>query len=222
MKNKNNNPCKQGSDAYKFYQLAQVDENGYSRRVTIDEWEAIGLGTDNGCQWLHKGSTLDNNFYIKREYAVTSRFNKRKNKMTTANRLVAVTFMGKKEKPEYHNIPEYIRQYYKDKPSVMSGIYEKNKMELDHKNGLYDTPVESIDDVQPLTTGENDFKRQKCKECRATNYRFDATTVPGNPIPYYYGGVELSIYGCKGCYLQDIKKYREVTTKNAEPLKVYE
>lgn len=221
MKKKDGNPCRAGSDPDKIYKLAQVNENGYSRRVTIDEWETIGLDSDNGCQWLHKGSTLDNNFYIEREYAIVTRFNKKKNKMTTANRLIAITFVGKKEKPEYHNIPEHIKQYYKGKPSVLSGIYDKNNMELDHKNGLYDKPVTSISDIQPLLNNENDFKRQKCKECRASNCRYDATQIPGNPIPYYYGGKELNIYGCKGCFWGDIEEYRKVTTKNAKPLEIY-
>ena len=95
-------------------------------------------------------------------------------------------------------------------------------MELDHKNALYDGPITSPDQIQPLRKQENDFKREQCKKCRATNCRYDARNFPGNSIPYYFGGKELDIYGCPGCFLYDIAEYRRVTTRNAKPLTVLE
>ncbi len=35
----------------------------------------------------------------------------------------------------------------------------------------------------------NDKKRQICKKCKESGYRFDATKIPGNPYPFYEGAI---------------------------------
>jgi hypothetical protein len=53
----------------------------------------------------------------------------------------------------------------------------------------------------------NDFKRQKCKECKETGKRWKATNIKGNSIDFYKGGEDYK-GTCKGCYLYDPVKYR--------------
>ncbi len=43
-------------------------------------------------------------------------------------------------------------------------------------------------------------KRQICKKCKESGYRFDATKIPGN---------RYSFYGCVGCYQYDPIQYRK-------------
>ncbi len=50
-------------------------------------------------------------------------------------------------------------------------------------------------------------KRQICKECKETGYRFDATKIPGNRYPFYEGEAEYD--GCVGCYQYDPIQYRK-------------
>ncbi len=50
-------------------------------------------------------------------------------------------------------------------------------------------------------------KRQICKECKETGYRFDARKIPGNHYPFYEGEAEYD--GCVGCYQYDPIQYRK-------------
>ena len=65
------------------------------------------------------------------------------------------------------------------------------------------------EDFQPLCKAANDLKRQACKECKASEKRWDAKNIAGNSVSYYKGGVEYaSELGCVGCYLYDPVEYR--------------
>lgn len=218
------NPCKSNSAAGKFWDLAykkfNLTEEGYSDWITYKDWQEIGLSTSNGCQWLHKGNKLKNIYNFETIYGPVPVILEN-GEIVMRRKVQKIRFAGLTKISEDHSIPNWIREYWKGKPSALSGTYGDD-IELDHKNALYNEPIIDPSQVQPLRKQENDFKREQCKKCRATNCRYDAKNFPGNSISYYYGEKELNIYGCPGCMLYDITKYREVTTRNAKPLEILE
>ncbi len=45
------------------------------------------------------------------------------------------------------------------------------------------------------------------KNAKESDYRFDATKIPGNRYPFYEGAIEYD--GCVGCYQYDPIQYRK-------------
>ncbi|GAA9622575.1 hypothetical protein HpVa125_12540 [Helicobacter pylori] len=80
------------------------------------------------------------------------------------------------------------------------GNSENTQIEIDHKDGRND-------DFQALCKACNDKKRQICRKCKESGYRFDATKIPGNRYPFYEGAIEYD--GCVGCYQYDPIQYRK-------------
>ncbi len=70
-----------------------------------------------------------------------------------------------------------------------------------------DSSTQTFDDFQALCKAYNDKKRQICKKCKESGYRFDATKIPGNRYPFYEGAFEYD--GCVGCYQYDPIQYRK-------------
>jgi ICEA Protein len=78
-----------------------------------------------------------------------------------------------------------------------------------YKNGRKDdlrimnVKTQVLEDFQPLSKAANDAKRQICKDCKATDIRYDAKNL-GYPISFTQG---VSKYkkplGCVGCYWYD-------------------
>ncbi|BAW66202.1 ulcer-associated gene restriction endonuclease [Helicobacter pylori] len=85
------------------------------------------------------------------------------------------------------------------------GNSENTQIEIDHKDNrkddlrVSDLNIQTFDDFQALCKACNDKKRQICKKCKESGYRFDATKIPGNRYPFY--GV--------GCYQYDPIQYRK-------------
>ncbi len=69
------------------------------------------------------------------------------------------------------------------------GNSENTQIEIDHKDGrkddlrVSDLNTQTFDDFQALCKACNDKKRQICKKCKESGYRFDATKIPGNRYP---------------------------------------
>ncbi|WP_324782554.1 hypothetical protein [Helicobacter acinonychis] len=86
-------------------------------------------------------------------------------------------------------------------------------IEVDHKDGrkddlrISDLSMQTLDGFQALCKACNDKKRQICKECKETSYRFDARKILGNYYPFYDGEIEYD--GCVGCYQYDPIQYRK-------------
>ncbi len=93
------------------------------------------------------------------------------------------------------------------------GNSENTQIEIDHKDGrkddlrVSDLNTQTFDDFQALCKACNDKKRQICKKCKESGYRFDATKIPGNRYPFYEGAFEYD--GCVGCYQYDPIQYRK-------------
>ncbi|PDW64201.1 restriction endonuclease [Helicobacter pylori] len=114
------------------------------------------------------------------------------------------------------SIRQDIKNHYKQQCCTMCGARgnsENTQIEVDHKDGrkddsrVSDSNAQTFDDFQALCKACNDKKRQICKECKETGYRFDATKIPGNHYPFYEGVAEYA--GCVGCYQYDPIQYRK-------------
>ncbi|MDR0823054.1 MAG: hypothetical protein LBN20_04670, partial [Endomicrobium sp.] len=150
-----------------FLELAQPNENGISRWVSVEEfvgkYKELKLG--NGLSWGRGSSPLAKEYIIKSE--------------KKGNKIVAIKLDGlKQEKSFNQHISPNIVNYYKNQNCVMLGINgksENTKIEIDHKDGRKDNSrvsnieTQNFEDFQPLCKAANDVKRQICKKCKETN-----------------------------------------------------
>lgn len=195
-----------------FEELANIDENGFSRWVYTTEFvgKYQSLQLLNGSGWARNDGAFGKKYIIEKDYSITP-----------GNKIDAIRTCGFNKAPKTtQNIRSDIYTFYQNKPSALSGVFEKNRMEIDHKNGRKDNlrvmniATQTVDDFMPLTKSENDMKRQKCKECKRSGCRFKATTL-GYPIDYWYGDSIRpdSPDGCIGCFLYDPIEFREHLTR---------
>ena len=196
MSNENKPPqFRRGSKNTLFIKLANPDELGFSRKVSVDEfvgkYQRLRFG--NGVDWARRNGTL------------AKRYNIRLYKSGKGNKVTHVELQGYKKVPVLQKpIPHHIRQTITAQRCVVLGT---SSPECDHKDGRLDDPRLSdvnqltLDDFQPLSKAANNAKRQHCVECRDTGQRFDAkrlgyqiSQVRGNGV---YNGT------CVGCYWHD-------------------
>ena len=193
-----------GSKAALFFELAQPDEDGFTRKVSIDEftdkYEILRFG--NGGDWVRDDGTLG------------KRFNIRRHKEGSGRAITAVELQGYKKMPIEKPIPEWIRQELQDKRCVILGT---SSVEIDHKDGRRDDPRladssrVTLDDFQPLSKAANNAKRQHCKNCRDTDERFDARRL-GFLIAQFKGNGQYN-GTCIGCYWHDPVAFRQAISK---------
>lgn len=194
-----------------FLELAHPDINGVSRWVNTTEfvgrYRSLQLG--NGGSWCRATSSLAKRFIVE--------FDKSK---TSGNSIDAVRLNGFREECIFNqSIRKDIKDYYSAQKCVMLGVRgfsENTRIEVDHKDGrkcdqrVSNIETQSFDDFQPLCKAANDVKRQICKQCKASNERWDATNIKGNPYPFYQGTKEYTEeLGCVGCYQYDPVEYRK-------------
>jgi len=194
-----------------FLELAQPNENGVSRWVSVTEF--IGKYKDlqfgNGGSWCRASSSLAKKYIVK--------FDK---SLTAGNSIDAVRLNGfNTNKTFSQNIRSDIKDFYKNKNCVMLGIQgnsENTKIEIDHKDGrkddwrVSDVKTQRLEDFQPLCKAANDAKRQICKNCKLTDKRWNAKNLKGNPYPFYEGDENYTEeLGCVGCYQYDPVEYRK-------------
>lgn len=178
-----------------------IDENGYSDIIFIEDLIAKygdKFKSNNGCQWARKGSKLDKHYVLTRFQA--------KDLGGSGNKVVAIKVDGFRETIENHSIPSSVRAALKGKPCVVLGVLTSD-MEIDHKNGKYNTEKYQQDDFQPLTKGVNDAKREHCKRCNTTGCRFKASTL-GYSVDYIEGDENSSF--CQGCYWNDPQQFNRI------------
>ena len=193
---------KPGTKNALFIELAQPDELGFSREVSVEEfvgkYQALVFG--NGASWARKEATLAKYYNVTRH------------KKGKGNRITHVELQGYAEDPIQKQTPEHIRKAITANRCVVLGTSEP---ECDHKIGHPDDPNisnQTMDDFQPLSKAANDAKRQHCKNCKNTGLRFDAkrlgyrvSQVRGNPE---YEGT------CVGCYWYDPLFFNKQATRN--------
>lgn len=195
-----------------FLELAKPDENGVSRWVAKTEF--VGKYSDlmfqNGWSWGRGDGALAKRFILERfpEYGAIE-------KVRTAGLKTDGSFS--------QNIRSDIKNFYKDKNCVMLGVHGTSvntRIEIDHKDGrkndmrVSDMATQRLEDFQSLSKAANDVKRQICKNCKATNKRWDAKNLLGNPYSFYKGDENYTEeFGCIGCYQYDPVEYRKESVK---------
>ncbi|GHQ84178.1 hypothetical protein VN1237_06860 [Helicobacter pylori] len=179
-----------------FLELAQPDKNGMSRWVSATEFvgKYQGLRLGNGGSWCRNNSSLAKEFKLE--------FDKGQ---TLGNSIDRIRLNGYNTRCVFNqSIRQDIKNYYSS---------ENTQIEIDHKDGrkddlrVSDLNTQTFDDFQALCKACNDKKRQICKKCKESGYRFDATKIPGNRYPFYEGAFEYD--GCVGCYQYDPIQYRK-------------
>lgn len=186
-----------------FLELAKPDAEGFSRKVSVDEFNGHyeGLRFGNGASWARDDGGLAKKFNIRRH--------------KSGLRIIAVELQGYKKTPIEKAINPKIAREIRKRRCVVLGISE---VEVDHKDGRRDDPRlndpkrQTIDDFQPLSKAVNNAKRNHCKRCRETNRRFDATTLGFHVAQERGDGTYNGT--CIGCYWYDPPEFiRRCTSK---------
>ena len=184
--------------------LAQPDENGVTRWVSVDEFvgEYQGLQLLNGAGWSRDDGQFGRIYIIERDKS-----------RTPGNRTDAIRTVGFNTKDKYSSyISPEIKRAIQARRCVVLGT---SNPEVDHKNGMKNegrvmkNEAQRLSDFQPLSKAANDAKRQFCKECKATGLRFDARRL-GYPMSFYAGGAEHNHEedACIGCYWYDVEEFK--------------
>lgn len=198
-----------------FLKLAKPDASGVSRWVSVSEFdgEFATLKLGNGGSWCRASSSLARKYFVE--------FDK---KVTPGNTIDAIRLNGFRGELTFsQSIRKDILEYYRKQRCVMLGVCgfsENTKIEVDHKDGrkndfrVSHMATQKFDDFQPLCKAANDIKRQICKNCKATNKRWNATNIKGNPYPFYEGDENYDeSLGCTGCYQYDPVQYRKMSAR---------
>jgi hypothetical protein len=185
-----------------FLELAEPDENGVSRWVSVTEFvdKYADLKFGNGADWARSDGNLAKKYHLERD-----------NSLTKGNSVDRIRLNGFKNDDSTNQVRTDIKREIKGKRCVILGT---SNPEADHKDGRKDNlrvmnlKTQVLDDFQPLSKAANDAKRQICKECKATDIRFDAKKL-GYPISVTKGSLEYKeSVGCVGCFWHDPLEFR--------------
>ena len=187
-----------------FIKLAQPDENGVSRWVSVSEFvgEYSSLTFGNGASWARKESILAKKYIIEFDKIITK-----------GNGIDRIRLNGFNNGDYSQHIRADIKRTIKAQRCVVLGT---SNPEVDHKNGMKNedrvmrNEDQRLEDFQPLSKAANDAKRQYCKECRRTGIRYDAKKL-GYPMSYYKGSAEHHFEedACVGCYWYDPIEFKK-------------
>lgn len=203
---------KKDSKAYKFLQLSNLDENGFSREVKITEF--VGNYSDlkfgNGADWARKGSKIARMFNL--EFIKSNAIGQ----PTIALKLNGINSSYKATHTQ--SIRSDIKKEISQKRCIILGTNRSSDflIEVDHKDGRKDDPrvmntkTQTIDDFQPLSKPANNAKRQFCKECKETGKRYDAKKHMGYPVSFIKGDENYTEeLKCIGCFWYDPIAFRQ-------------
>lgn len=193
-----------------FLELAQPNEEGISRWVSVDEfqWKYVGLVFWNGRDWARDDGKLWQKYIIEVDKTITS-----------WNRVDRIRLAWLNlESIGDNSIRADIKRAIKQQRCVVLGTAWKQhkQIETDHKNGFKNDPrvmniqTQRLDDFQPLSKAANDAKRQFCKECKRTGKRYDAKLL-WYPVSFMHWDEnhDLSPNGCVGCFWYDPIEFRK-------------
>ena len=193
-----------------FLELAQPNVDGVSRWVNTTEfvgkYKPLELG--NGWSWGRASSPLQQKYKVEIDRT-----------KTPGNRIDAIRLVGFNIEQHFsQSIRKDICEEIRKRRCVMLGVNgtsENTRIEVDHKDGrksdmrVSEQATQRLDDFQPLCKAANDVKRQICKNCKATDKRWDARNIEGNPYSFYEGDEHYTdTQGCVGCYQYDPVEYR--------------
>lgn len=186
-----------------FEELAEIDENGCSRWVSVEEFvgKYQGLQLLNGAGWSRNDGPFGKKYIVERDRS-----------FTPGNRTDAIRTVGFNDLDYSQHINASIKKYIKKQRCAILGT---SNPEVDHKNGMKNesrvmcNEDQRLSDFQPLSKAANDAKRQFCKECIRTGIRYDAKKL-GYPISFYKGGIthNREENACEGCFWYDPLEFR--------------
>lgn len=182
-----------------------IDDNGCSEMIFIEDLirdHGDKFKSNNGCQWARKGSKLDKRYILTRFHA--------KDLGGKGNKVVAIQVSGFRETIENHSIPEQVKQNLKNTPCAVLGVITSD-MEIDHKNGKYNSEEYEEKDFQSFTKSVNDAKREHCKRCNTNGYRFKASIL-GYSVDFIEGDENSPT--CQGCYWYDPQAFNRTVSAN--------
>lgn len=175
-----------------FLEIAQPDDQGISREVTVEELLKVDsrFAMGNGGSWCRSDGPLKD-FVIERR--------------KKGNRIIAVKLEGRSGSIMNRQIRSDIVREIRMQACAVLAVNSENQ--VDHKNGRYNDPrvnnvaTQQLDDFQSLSRAANTAKRQHCKECKASGVRFDAKRL-GYRVGQWRGGTEYT-GSCVGCFWYD-------------------
>ena len=193
------------SNLKKVIQLFKPDKHGYSNWVKVERF------TDVGLNWSKNGNIRRNKPWGIYEYQWDI-----KRHSGGRSRVVALRTVGTdNSQATKQSISSSIRHTIESQEVCNLSLLPISKAdkEVDHRWGykehpryqrLNDVKQQRTSDFQLLHRSMNLIKRERCKQCRATNLR--------HPHPYK-DFIEGSKYftkelGCHGCFLAQPERYR--------------
>lgn len=192
--------------------IVKIDKKGKSEYIQVNEaflkkkgctkLETVLFQSNNGVPYLRRDSPICRKYLVERVYDQTRRC------------LHGFRLIGFNQNVYFaRSIPQGIRQQVLQKYECKCAwCGSKDRLEVDHKNGRYNSVMNKIDDFQLLCKSCNDKKRERCKKCTESNKRFDAKDVSKHlyKCSYLQGNCKYNEKtGCKGCFLYDIEEFNK-------------
>lgn len=155
----------------------------------------------NGVSYLRHDSIICRKYLVDRTYHKST------------GTLIGFKFIGFNKNVFYSR---YVPQSIRKNVLVRHGFKciwcgSQDRLEVDHKNGRYNSPTTNICDFQVLCKKCNDKKREKCNKCRDTGRRYNVQQEISSILykSAYLTGNEnyCDKQGCKGCFLYDIEDF---------------
>lgn len=187
-----------GSHGAMFEELACPDlDSGTSRVVGLDEFVGEYATLDklgNGAAWARDDGPLG------RKYVIT--------RHKLRGKTVAIELMGYNRDAVNKSIPKNVRDHYDGQRCAVTDT--GGRVEVDHKHGRYVSTVSvDVGDYQPISSAVNKIKREHCRKCRDTDFRFDARIL-GYSVGWTKGNEDY--FSCNGCYWHDPREFNRVVS----------
>lgn len=187
----NSNPFQKNTSPWVFFEICHFDfETGYSSIIFINELIKYNLQLGNGGSWCRSDGSLGKYFNI--------------NRVKKKGKIISVQLVGYKKNTFNNFIKREISDFYKKMPCRILNV-KSQYVEIDHKDGRKDNYEDHVKQkkeyFQPLHKTANDAKRQHCKECKNTGYRFNAKKL-GFSFSQWIGPLEYQ-GSCIGCFWYD-------------------
>ena len=195
-----------------FEKVAEIDKDGYSRTVYMNELIDIhkNFKTHNGNSWARSNTS-----YLGKKYNII-----RNCKNGTSNGVYSVCTTGYNDNNivKQRNIRPDILAHYHNKPCAVLDVISTNGMECDHKDGTYTTEsnasfaTQKLEDFQSFSKAVNDAKRQHCAECRKNGCkkRYDARRLGYSVSDVHINGQPF----CTGCYWNDPQEFNRIISQS--------
>lgn len=191
--------------------IIKVNNKGVSEYINIDKeflkkrgckpLEIQMFQASNGVPYLRRDSPICKKYKVERKYH------------SSTGSLVGFKLIGFNTKHYFSRyIPSHVRKNVLERygyKCIWCG--SRDRLEVDHKNGRYDTKTEKVNDFQILCKSCNDKKRERCNKCRDTGCRYNVQKEVSSLLyksAFIKGsGKYNEKQGCRGCFLYDIEEF---------------